>query len=83
MDLAVVSNSISMVGFPIVCVIGLAFFIYKIWQRMSEQQEKLTVTLVAVNDTNKELSETNKKLVENISRDVEKIKETLERGDSI
>lgn len=78
MELGTVTNSISSVGFPIVCVIGLAFFIYKIWQRMSEQQEQLTVTLVAVNSTNKELSETNKKLVENISKDIEKIKEKME-----
>lgn len=77
MDLAVVTSSISTVGFPIVCVIGLAIFIYKIWQRMSEQQEKLTLTLVAVNDTNKELSETNKKLVDSMSRDIEKIKEKV------
>lgn len=78
MDIGAVSTSVSQVGFPIVCVIGLAFFIYKIWQKMSEQQEKLTTTLVEVNSTNKELSETNKKLVENLSRDVEKIKEKLE-----
>lgn len=78
MDITAVTNGVSTVGFPIVCVIGLAFFIYKIWQKMSEQQERLTATLVAVNDTNKELSETNKLLVEGLSRDVEKIKGKLE-----
>ena len=78
MDIGVVSSSVSQVGFPIVCVIGLAFFIYKIWQKMSEQQERLTATLVEVNATNKELSETNKLLVEGLSKDVEKIKGKLE-----
>lgn len=78
MDIGAVSNSIAQVGFPIVCVVGLAFFIYKIWQKMSDQQEKLTTTLIEVNATNKELSETNKLLAESLSKDIEKIKYKLE-----
>lgn len=78
MDIGAISNSIAQVGFPIVCVVGLAFFIYKIWQKMSDQQEKLTTTLIEVNATNKELSETNKLLAESLSKDIEKIKYKLE-----
>ncbi|WP_143452424.1 hypothetical protein [Sporanaerobium hydrogeniformans] len=84
MDITSTSQAIQMVGFPIICVLGLAFFIYKIWQKMQENQDKLTMTLVEVNttnrelsETNKELSETNRKLVEQFTNDLASIKEDM------
>ncbi|MHC1747420.1 MAG: hypothetical protein AB9856_03410 [Cellulosilyticaceae bacterium] len=77
MDVTSTSQAVQTVGFPIVCVLGLAFFIYKIWQKMQDQQEKLTATLVEVNATNKELSETNRKLVEQFTNDLAAIKEDM------
>ena len=31
MDIQVITTLISTVGFPIVCVIGMAYFFYKVW----------------------------------------------------
>ena len=71
------------VDFPIICTLGLAFFIYKVWVKMQEQQDKLTTTLVEVNTTNREVSETNKKLVESIVPKVECMEKNTEQIQNI
>lgn len=62
MDVTAVSQAIQGVGFPIVCVLGLSYFIYKIWGWLKDIADRLTATLIEVNTTNRELSETNKEL---------------------
>ena len=40
MDLAAISSLISTVGFPIVAAIAMAWFIYQVFKKTTEQQEK-------------------------------------------
>lgn len=78
MDMQAVTTSISQVGFPIVCVIGLSFFVYRVWQKMSDQLEKTTQTLLQVNETNKTLAETGKILSNDVLKELERIRMQLE-----
>lgn len=41
MELATVGEAITTLGFPIVCVIALGFFVYKLWQQSVVREEKL------------------------------------------
>lgn len=41
MDIAAVVEVIGSLGFPIVCVLALGFFIFKIWQQSVTREEKL------------------------------------------
>lgn len=36
------TNIISQLGFPLAACIALGFFVYKMWQRQSEETEKMT-----------------------------------------
>lgn len=40
MDISTITTLISTVGFPIACVIGMAFFFYKIWQKNTEREDR-------------------------------------------
>lgn len=40
MDIATISTLISTLGFPIVCVIGMGWFIYQIFIKTTKQQEQ-------------------------------------------
>ena len=40
MDIATISALISTLGFPIVCVIGMGWFIYQIFLKTTKQQEQ-------------------------------------------
>lgn len=86
------TNIISTVGFPIACVIALAFFIYKAWYDLSkksnEREEKLYTMLASAQNSIDEAIETNAKFLaqlevmqENlteISNDVDDIKDYLQ-----
>ena len=86
------SNIISTVGFPIACVIALAFFIYKAWNDMSkkstEREEKLYTMLASAQKSIDAAITTNGKFLaqlevmqENlseISNDVDDIKDYLQ-----
>lgn len=41
MDIEVITNLITSVGFPIVCVIALGFFVWKIYNQSILREEKL------------------------------------------
>ena len=41
MDLGKILEAIGTVGFPIVMVIALGFFVYKLWQQSVERENKL------------------------------------------
>lgn len=86
------TNVISTVGFPIACVIALAFFIYKAWDDMSkksaEREEKLYAMLASAQNSIDEAIETNGKFLSqlevmqgnlnDISSDVDDIKDYLQ-----
>ena len=86
------TNIISTVGFPIACVIALAFFIYNAWddlsKRSNEREEKLYTMLASAQDSIDEAIATNAKFLaqlevmqENlteISNDVDDIKDYLQ-----
>ena len=41
MDVGTITSLIGTLGFPIVCVIALGFFVYKLWQQSAKREEKL------------------------------------------
>lgn len=41
MELGVVTELIATLGFPIVCVLALGIFVYKLWQQSVTREEKL------------------------------------------
>lgn len=78
MDVSVVEGLITGLGFPIFVCLACGFFLYKMWVRVNEQNEKreekyndMLLESYAVSRellaTNKELSETNKLLVDGFS----------------
>lgn len=87
MDLQIITQLISSVGFPIVACIALGFFIYRLFQDAKGREEKLIVAIKDTNDINRELTKTNSEFVkvldaysadlESIKSDVEEIKETM------
>lgn len=68
MDIQVITTLISTVGFPIVCVIGMAYFFYKVWQKNSEREDK------ALNQSAAQM--------EKFSNSLDKFNETLIRIDT-
>ena len=86
------TNIINTVGFPIACVIALAFFIYKAWYDMSkkstEREEKLYTMLTSAQNSIDAAIETNGKFLaqlevmqdnlNDISNDVDDIKDYLQ-----
>lgn len=40
MDLGVIATAISQVGFPVVCVIGMAWFVYQVFQKTTSQSHE-------------------------------------------
>lgn len=93
MDVSSIQQMITTLGFPIVCVIALAFFIWKIWTKNVEQnekrEEKLYVVVGKAQEQNEQLSKTNAEFVtvlssykddlKEIKEDVVEIKQKLER----
>lgn len=86
------TNIISTVGFPIACVIALAFFIYKAWYDLSkkstEREDKLYTMLASAQNSIDEAITTNAKFLTqlevmqgnltDISKDVDDIKDYLQ-----
>lgn len=82
---------ISTLGFPIVCVLGLAYFIYIIYQKTTEEnakREDKLYEIIAVSHSNNEklveanqgfvaVLETYKNDIVDIKHDIADIKETL------
>ncbi|WP_346913737.1 iduronate sulfatase [Clostridium sp.] len=65
-------NAISTLGYPIVCSIGLAFAIWKMYLKMFS-------TLDVVTETNKELVITNSSLIKNIDNKVDKLEVKVDK----
>ena len=95
MDLNVIQQAISKFGFPIACVIFLAWFIWKIWNQQQDQnqsrEEKLYEYLGRANALNEQLTKTNSDFVqvlntyksdlETIKNDVTEIKQSTIKKD--
>lgn len=84
MDAGTIQTLISTLGFPIVCVLFLGWFIWKIWTRQQEQNEKredkLYSVLADAQETNEKLSRTNAEFVSVLNSyksDLEEIKEDV------
>lgn len=91
MDANAVQSLISTLGFPIVCVLFLGWFIWKIWIRQQEQnekrEEKLYSAISEAQSINMELTKTNSEFIEvlntyksnleEIKTDVAEIKENM------
>lgn len=91
MDVNTIQTLITSVGFPIVCVLALAWFIYKAFEKFTAQsekrEEKLYTVLAQAQETNERLSKTNSEFVtvlntyksdlEEIKSDVSEIKESM------
>lgn len=81
LDVQVVSQLITTLGFPIVCVIFLSLFTKKLWEtsdeRNKEREEKLYTIIGEAQEQNKQLSDTNAqfvKVLEQNRQDIDEIK---------
>ena len=88
MDLSVIQTLITTLGFPIVCVIAMGWFISKLWNQSQEQnkqrEDKLYEVVSKAQAQNERLSITNSEFVsvltdyktdlETIKNDVKEIK---------
>ena len=91
MDVNTIQTLITSLGFPIVCVMALGWFIYKAFEKFTSQsekrEEKLYTVIAQAQETNERLSKTNAEFVavlntyksdlEDIKADVTEIKENM------
>ncbi|MFQ7307216.1 MAG: hypothetical protein ACLROY_01180 [Mediterraneibacter sp.] len=95
MDVAqIVEHAITTLGFPIVCVVFLGWFVWKIWLRQQEQnekrEEKLYACITEAQSVNERLVETNSEFMsvltdykadlDEIKQNVTEIKNTITKG---
>lgn len=94
MDVNTIQTMITTIGFPIVAVIALAWFIYEAFKKFTanaeKREEKLYGVIANAQETNERLSNTNAEFVsvlrsyktdlEVIKEDVNEIKENLTKG---
>lgn len=66
MDLKTIQALITSVGFPIVCVLGMGFFIWQIYKQSVERENKLYTQV-------KESREVNAKAIDTIAKYAEKL----------
>jgi hypothetical protein len=91
MDVNTIQTAISTLGFPIVCVLFLGWFIWKIWMSQQDQnkerEDKLYEYLGKAQTVNEQLTNTNSEFVEvlhsyktdldTIKNDVTEIKQNM------
>jgi hypothetical protein len=58
MDLAIILEAIATVGFPIVMVIALGFFVYLLWKQSVERENKLMAEITENRIVNEKAIET-------------------------
>lgn len=58
MDVGVVTELISTLGFPVALVIAMAWFIYKLWKQSAARESKLYEELAECRAVNKQAIET-------------------------
>ena len=91
MDVNTIQTLITSLGFPIVCVIALGWFMYNAFEKITAQsekrEEKLYTVIAQAQETNERLSNTNAEFVavlntyksdlDEIKADVTEIKENM------
>ena len=91
MDVSTIQTAISTLGFPIVCVLFLGWFIWKIWMSQQDQnkerEDKLYEYIGKAQAVNEQLTKTNSEFVEvlhsyksdldTIKNDVTEIKQNM------
>lgn len=91
MDVNTIQTAISTLGFPIVCVLFLGWFIWKIWMSQQDQnkerEDKLYEYIGKAQEVNEQLTKTNSEFVEvlhsyksdldTIKNDVTEIKQNM------
>lgn len=84
MDIAMISDLISNFGFPIVLVIAMGFFIWKMYQQSVTREEKLIAEIAkchAVNDKAIETLSVYAERIGVIEADVKEIKSIITKDD--
>lgn len=80
MDISTIADLVGVLGFPIVCVGALGFFVYKLWQQSAERENRLFTELTESRTINGEFAKIiaqYKVELDEIKVDVKDIKETL------
>ena len=82
MDYNVLQTAISQLGFPIVMVIAMAFFIWKLWEKSQNEtrEEKLYSVISKAQEQNEKLSATNAEFVQVLTSykdDLDEIREDV------
>lgn len=81
MDLATITELIASLGFPIVCVLALGIFVFKLWQQSVAREEKLMNEITenrVVNTKFAEIIAGYEITLGEIKTDVKDIKDTLQ-----
>lgn len=58
MDISMVVELIGMLGFPIVCVLALGIFVFKLWQQSAEREKTLMAEIAENRLVNEKAIET-------------------------
>lgn len=80
MEIGLILEAIATVGFPIVMVLALGFFVYKIWQQSVERENKLMTEITEnrlINTKFAEIIGQYEITLGEIKTDVKDIKDTL------
>lgn len=73
MEIAAIVELISTVGFPIVCVFGLCWFIWKIYKASEKREEVLREEIKENRQTNAKFAE----IISHYSTDIKEIKDDI------
>ena len=80
MDLKLIIDAVTTLGFPIALVVAMAWFIYKLWKQSAEREAKLYEELAACRAVNQQAVETLALYAERLSvieSDVKDIKDCM------
>ena len=80
MDMSTITELIATLGFPIVCVLALGIFVYKLWQQSVTREEKLMEEITnnrVVNTKFAEIIGQYEITLSEMKTDIKDIKETL------
>jgi hypothetical protein len=81
MDMATVTELIATLGFPIVCVLALGIFVFKLWQQSVTREEKLMAEITENRLINTKFAEIIAKYeitLDEMKTDIREIKDTLQ-----
>lgn len=85
MEISVITELIATVGFPILCVLALGVFIYRIWKQSAERETLLMAEITKSREVNEQfaaiIAKYNSELTE-IKTDIREIKTTITKEDN-